>query len=331
MMYTEVAATSTERWKCHECNRFSKRSRVNVVESWDERIERRKLGKLRHKFRERKQHLFKHRAAHSFEKVLYTNPSNVQILQRREYIAQIPTMVPQITTSTLNRADGSATYTDSLFSVLAAVNGPVEVSRRDELPEEATIEVNIRPGSGVGGPRERWLESVLHSLLRSIVLVHLHPRTLVQVTLQVVREPGIRFTKGRGEVAILPTLANAAFLALVDGGLPLETTMNAALVAVNKSGAIVAGPGAKDLETCESVHAMAFGAQGGMLLDESTGRFDLSVWEAVADKALERCTAAFASEGEDEAMANGDVEQEPWLRQALEEKVKDTNAWRDST
>jgi len=266
-----------------------------------------------------------------YKKVLHTHPSSTQKLQCRECTARIPTMVPQITTSTLNRADGSATYTDSLFSVLAAVNGPVEVSRRDELPEEATIEVNIRPGSGVGGPRERWLESVLHSLLRSIVLVHLHPRTLVQVTLQVVREPGIKFTKGRGEVAILPTLANAAFLALVDGGLPLETTMNAALVAVNKSGAIVAGPGAKDLETCESVHAMAFTAHGGMLLDESTGRFDLSVWEAVADKALERCTAAFASEGEDEAMANGDVEQEPWLRQALEEKVRDANAWREST
>jgi exosome complex component RRP46 len=265
-----------------------------------------------------------------YNKVLHTHPS-VQLPQHREKVANKPTMVPQITTSTLNRADGSATYTDSLFAVLAAVNGPVEVSRRDELPEEATIEVNIRPGSGVGGPRERWLETVLHSLLRSIVLVHLHPRTLVQVTLQVVREPGIKFTKGRGEVAILPTLANAAFLALVDGGLPLETTMNAALVAVNKSGAIVAGPDAKDLETCESVHAMAFGAQGGMLLDESTGRFDLSVWEAVADKALERCTAAFASEGEDEAMANGDVEQEPWLRQALEERVRDANAWREST
>ena len=266
-----------------------------------------------------------------YKKVLFTHSSSAQILQYREYIARISEMVPQITTSTLNRADGSATYTDSLFSVLAAVNGPVEVSRRDELPEEATIEVNIRPGSGVGGPRERWLETVLHSLLRSIVLVHLHPRTLVQVTLQVVREPGIKFTKGRGEVAILPTLANAAFLALVDGGLPLETTMNAALVAVNKSGAVVVEPGAKDLETCQSVHAMAFGAQGGMLLGESTGRFDLSVWDAVADKALERCTAAFASKGEDEAMANGDVEQEPWLRQAMEEKVRDANAWREST
>lgn len=296
----------------------------------DERIERRKLGKPRHKFREGKQHLFEQRAAHSSQESTSYTPSD-QSAHHREEVASKHTMVPQITTSTLSRADGSATYTDSLFSVLAAVNGPVEVSRRDELPEEATIEVNIRPGSGVGGPRERWLESVLHSLLRSIVLVHLHPRTLVQVTLQVVREPGIKFTKGRGEVAILPTLANAAFLALVDGGLPLETTMNAALVAVNNSGAIVAGPGAKDLETCESVHAMAFGAQGGMLLDESTGRFDLGVWDAVADKALERCTAAFASEGEDEAMANGDVEQEPWLRQALEEKVRDANAWREST
>jgi exosome complex component RRP46 len=240
-------------------------------------------------------------------------------------------MVPQITTSSLSRADGSATYTDSLFSVLAAVNGPVEVSRRDELPEEATIEVNVRPGSGIGGPRERWLESVVHSLLRSIVLVHLHPRTLVQVTLQVVREPGVKFLKGRGEVAILPALANAAFLALVDGGLPLDTTVNAALVAVGKNGDVVVGPVAEELEVCQSVHAMAFGFNGEMLLDESTGSFELEAWKAVADKAAERCAAAFADDGEDEAMANGDVEQEPWLRQALEEKVKDANSWREST
>lgn len=240
-------------------------------------------------------------------------------------------MVPQITTSSLNRADGSSTYTDTLFSIVAAVNGPVEVSRRDELPEEATIEVNIRPGSGVGGSRERWLESVLHAVLRSVVLVHLHPRTLLQVTLQVVREPGIKFSKGRGEVAMLPSLVNAAFLALVDGGLPLETTLNAALVTVGKSGETVVAPGVKELEVCESVHAMAFAAHGGLVLDESTGSFEMGVWEIVAEKAKERCLAAIANEGEDEAMANGDVEQEPWLRQALEEKVRDANSWREST
>ena len=35
--------------------------------------------------------------------------------------------------------------------MLAAINGPVEVQRRDELPEEATIDVVVRPASGVGG------------------------------------------------------------------------------------------------------------------------------------------------------------------------------------
>lgn len=34
--------------------------------------------------------------------------------------------------------------------MIGAVNGPIEVQRRDELPEEAAIEVNIRPAVGVG-------------------------------------------------------------------------------------------------------------------------------------------------------------------------------------
>ncbi len=50
----------------------------------------------------------------------------------------------------LQRADGSATYSAHGFSVLAAVNGPVEVQRRDELPEEATVDVVVRPAAGVG-------------------------------------------------------------------------------------------------------------------------------------------------------------------------------------
>ena len=51
----------------------------------------------------------------------------------------------------LRRADGSATHSAHGFSVIAAVNGPVEVQRRDELPEEATVDVVVRPAAGVGG------------------------------------------------------------------------------------------------------------------------------------------------------------------------------------
>lgn len=59
-------------------------------------------------------------------------------------------VAPTVTLTHLNRADGSATYTHQGYSIIGAVNGPIEVQRRDELPEEAAIEVNVRPAMGVG-------------------------------------------------------------------------------------------------------------------------------------------------------------------------------------
>ena len=55
------------------------------------------------------------------------------------------------TLGTLHKADGSATYSHNGFSIIGGVNGPVEVQRRDELPQEASIEVVVRPVTGVGG------------------------------------------------------------------------------------------------------------------------------------------------------------------------------------
>ncbi len=55
------------------------------------------------------------------------------------------------TLSPLHRADGSAEWSKAGYSVIAAVNGPIEVQRRDELPEEAAVDVAVRPAAGVGG------------------------------------------------------------------------------------------------------------------------------------------------------------------------------------
>ena len=63
----------------------------------------------------------------------------------------------------LYRADGSASYSANGYSVICGVNGPVEVTRRNELPEEATIDVTIRPASGVGGLHSSSLEAALLS------------------------------------------------------------------------------------------------------------------------------------------------------------------------
>jgi exosome complex component RRP46 len=58
---------------------------------------------------------------------------------------------PAATLSHLHRADGSATYSQNGYTVIGAVNGPIEVQRRDELPEEAAVDVIVRPAAGVGG------------------------------------------------------------------------------------------------------------------------------------------------------------------------------------
>ena len=234
-----------------------------------------------------------------------------------------------LTTHPLIRADGSATFSSSLFTIIAALNGPIEVQRRDEIPEDAAIEVNIRPSSGVGGPRERWLESVIASLLRSILLVHMDPRTLIQVTVQITKEPALKIKRGLLDIAVIPALANAAFLAAVDGGLPLERTMVAALAAVRDGGEVVVEPEEKALVGCKSVHAMAFTSQGDMLLDESVGDFDVGQWQTVAEKLKKAAMAATASKGEDESMANGATEGSPWLRQALEDKARQGSSWRE--
>ena len=51
----------------------------------------------------------------------------------------------------LRGTDGSASFATGGISILASVNGPLEVQRRDELPDEAAIEVILRPAAGVGG------------------------------------------------------------------------------------------------------------------------------------------------------------------------------------
>lgn len=239
-------------------------------------------------------------------------------------------MSPELVQHPLVRADGSATFSSSLFTVLAAVNGPVEVQRRDELPEEAAIEVNIRPSSGVGGPRERWLESIIASLLRSLLLVHIHPRTLIQVTLQVTKEPNLKIKKGIADIAIIPALANAAFLALVDGALPLERTMSANLGVVRDENTVVIEPTEKELIGCKSVHAMSYSAQGDMLLNESAGQFDMRQWLEVAGELKKSAVAATAPASEDESMANGTAAAVPWMRQDLEENVQKAGAWREA-
>nr|POE80953.1 exosome complex component rrp46 [Quercus suber] len=241
-------------------------------------------------------------------------------------------MGPDIDHHPLRRADGSAKLFNSLYTVLAGVNGPVEAQRRDELPEEAAVEVNLRPASGVGGPRERWLESVVASVVRSVLLVQMYPRTLVQITLQIMKEPTDLKLKARvKDVSVLPSLLNAAFLALVDGGLPLSTSMSSVLVGVTNAGEVVLEPAEKTLAQCSGIQALTYSTDGGLLLLESSGNFDLEEWEKIAAQARKACLTTLAARGEDDQMDGGAAEDAAYLRRELESRARAAGEWRDDS
>ncbi|OJD30611.1 exosome complex subunit rrp46 [Diplodia corticola] len=201
---------------------------------------------------------------------------------------------PQASLSDLRRADGSATFSQNGYSVLGAVNGPLEVQRRDELPEEAAIEVNVRPASGVGSPKERHLETLIHNTLRHVILVRNHPRTLIQVTLQVLTVPEGDAADDRSRssiLSILPALLQASVLALVSASIPLSTTFSATLLAASSTNDIITNPSVKDLAQASSLHVFAFAPKGDLLLAESEGKFDLRTWDALHDAAARICCA----------------------------------------
>ena len=74
----------------------------------------------------------------------------------------------------LTRADGSASYKcpSTGSNILGSVNAPIELpGRRDALkPEEATVEVFVKPGTAPGGVGERYVEGIIKTMLGRLIL-----------------------------------------------------------------------------------------------------------------------------------------------------------------
>eukprot|EP00118_Oscarella_pearsei_P006592 m.30014 g.30014 ORF g.30014 m.30014 type:complete len:128 (+) comp31282_c0_seq8:44-427(+) len=92
--------------------------------------------------------------------------------------------------SLLSRADGSARFSHGLTSVLVSVYGPVEVKQSKEKLNRATINVEFKPNSGIRGCAERLIEKVLRETCEAVVLSTLHPRSAVNIVVQLEHDDG---------------------------------------------------------------------------------------------------------------------------------------------
>ncbi|KAJ1339692.1 hypothetical protein BSLG_005725 [Batrachochytrium salamandrivorans] len=171
----------------------------------------------------------------------------------------------------LSRADGSARFT------LAS-------RPRDEKLDHAHIQVVFSPVSGISGTQERTYEHFIRQVVEAIVLSALHPRTTIQITLQVLFDDG----------SILSTAINAAVLALIDAGIPLSKTCSAVTCMISKEGVLLLDPVLLECSEAQSMHILVPDATSSEVLAvHSTGLFETD--EASFDACFELSALAASS------------------------------------
>ncbi|KAI3432889.1 hypothetical protein D9Q98_010471 [Chlorella vulgaris] len=151
----------------------------------------------------------------------------------------------------LSRADGSAQWTQGGTSCLASVAGPTQApTSAKEDAERATLEVVFKPRAGLVGSTEKQYEALIRRSCEAVILAALHPRTLIQVVVQVVSDDG----------GVLACALNAACAALVDAAVPLRTLCAAVSMAqeAGPEGQLLLDPSAAEAAAAAAVGTFAY-------------------------------------------------------------------------
>lgn len=215
-----------------------------------------------------------------------------------------------IKTGLLDRVDGSAQWTQGATKVICSVSGPLEVKHKDEIPNSASLELVVRPISGVSTTRETLIEDRIFGAISPCILKKLHPRTLIQIVIQIL-ETGESSYENLKEMS---AGINAVSVALVDAGIPMQGIPVACAIAVVE-GSIVADPDQYQLENASSTHIVAYefkdNAPDRILLCESTGTFTEDQLMKCLDLAVKICSEQFSA-----------------ISEAIENKVEKNFVWK---
>lgn len=116
----------------------------------------------------------------------------------------------------------------------------------------ATVDVVIKPETGMSTPRERLLEELITSCCKSTLLLKLHPHSAFSITLQVENDDGrvcTHFSILCGgsllpimfgiHFQLLATMINACCLALLDACVPMATVFAAVSCGYTKGGDVI--------------------------------------------------------------------------------------------
>lgn len=148
----------------------------------------------------------------------------------KEKTACLPKLAAKF--GSLSRPDGSALLAHGETVVQAGIYGPVEVRLAREISEKATVEVFYRAKVGQQSCSDRLSEKIIRSTLETVMMVALHPRTSISISLQELHNDG----------GLLACCVNAACLAAMDAGLAMKCQVAAISAILTRDGALVLHP-----------------------------------------------------------------------------------------
>lgn len=95
----------------------------------------------------------------------------------------------------LTRVDASSEFSFGPVRVISSVTGPEEVRQRDEKLDAATLAVNVSPLRGLSDLTHKAASQSLSMVVGPLLNLHLHPRSLVQISLQTAGLPSTKYSK----------------------------------------------------------------------------------------------------------------------------------------
>lgn len=176
-------------------------------------------------------------------------------------------------TTILNRVDGSASVAAGETKVITSVSGPIEPKARQELPTTVALEVIVRAGVGISNTREKLIEDKVRAILSQVIIGHLYPRQLVQITAQIL-EAGedVEYTSKE-----LSAIINSSYLALIDANIGLNASYASEHFAITENGEIIVSPSKSQLRSSKSSHIVVYAIKNGkssnLLFSDSIGSF----------------------------------------------------------
>lgn len=148
----------------------------------------------------------------------------------------------------LEKPDGSVTLSHGQTKVISAVYGPVEVKMNKEITDRATIICILKPKIGMSAVKEKVMEKIIAKTCEQAIIASLHPRSAIQVVLQIVHDSG----------SLLSCLINAACLSLVHAGLPMRNMIASVCCAVTNNDEYLVDPTIAEIQDCKCVLTFAF-------------------------------------------------------------------------